>query len=137
MRIFNSEKGNVDLGILAYRVLVAASLLFVHGFGKLSNLQEEAATFPDPFKLGVKFTFCFAIFASVICPLMIMLGLLTRMATLGVAAVTLTGLFIVHLHDPLVVKDTPYMYSVAMMLIFIIGPGKYSIDQWITNRKRI
>jgi putative oxidoreductase len=133
LTLFSTFCRNSDLTLLFYRILVGASLFFVHGAKKLTHFEAELNSFPDPFGFGTRLTFFFAIFASLICPLLLMLGVLTRLACLGILAVTLTGLFLVHLHDPLEVMDTPYIYSVSVLLLFFLGPGKYSLDHRITK----
>jgi putative oxidoreductase len=125
----------VDVALLINRALVSASLLVIHGLAKLKHFNAAGNEFPDPFHFGPDVTFYVACFATVFCPLLIMAGLLTRIATACALGVTLTGLLLVHAHDPLVVKDTPYIYSVALAMIFLLGPGKYSLDQWISTYK--
>jgi putative oxidoreductase len=43
---------------------------------------------------------------------------------------------VVHWHDSLLEKDMPYMYSVAYLLILLLGPGKYAIDYLINRPHR-
>jgi putative oxidoreductase len=63
-----------------------------------------------------------------------MLGLLTRLAILPILVATLTGYFVLHWNDALLVKGVPFIYSVVFMLIWVLGPGKYSFD-YLINRK--
>lgn len=133
--IFYWRSLTVDAALLINRVLVAGSLLVIHGLAKLKHFDAGGNEFPDPFHFGPDVTFYVACFATVFCPVLIMAGLFTRIATACALGVTLTGLLLVHAHDPLVVKDTPYIYSVALATIFLLGPGKYSVDQWISTHK--
>lgn len=132
--IFYWQRLKTDTALLFNRVLVSASLLFVHGLDKLKH-RAGGNEFPDPFHWGPEVTFYFAFFATVFCPLLIMIGVFTRVATALALSVTLTGLLFVHAHASLMVKDTPYIYSVALATIFLLGPGKYSLDQWISKQK--
>lgn len=133
--IFYWQSLATDGALLFNRILVSLSLLFIHGLDKLKHFQAGGDEFPDPFHWGPAVTFYFACFATVFCPLLIMVGMFTRVAAALALSVTLTGLLLVHAHDPLVVKDTPYIYSVALATIFLLGPGKYSLDQWILKQK--
>ena len=135
INIFYWQSLGLDRALLFNRILVSSSLLFVHGLGKLRHFRAGSNDFPDPFHWGPDFTFYFACFVTVFCPLLIMAGVFTRIAAVFTLSVTLAGLLLVHAHDPLVVRDTPYIYSVALIAIFLLGPGKYSLDQWISINK--
>lgn len=135
VNIFYWQSLVVDKALLLNRILVSSSLLFIHGLAKLKHFHAGGNEFPDPFHWGPDFTFYFACFATVFCPLLIMAGVFTRIAAAFALSITLTGLLLVHAHDPLVIKDTPYIYSVALATIFLLGPGKYSLDQWISTQK--
>jgi putative oxidoreductase len=62
------------------------------------------------------------------------MGLLTRLAILPVLAVTLTGYFIEHWGDTLLERDPPFMYSIAFLLLLVLGPGRYSLDRVIERK---
>lgn len=120
--------------MLLFRVLVSVELMVVHGLKKLGVGVDVAETIPNPLHLPDFFNNGFAIGANLIAPVFIVLGLLTRLAILPVLAVTLTGYFVLHWNDAPLVKDVPFIYSVVFMLIWVLGPGKYSLD-YIINRK--
>lgn len=124
-----------DLALLAFRVAVSAQLIVVHGLKKLGIGVTQAENVPNPLHLPQAINQIFATSANVIFPLFIIFGVLTRLATLPILAVTLTGYFIVHGSDPLPERDVPFMYSIVFLLILILGPGKYSIDN-ILHRKQ-
>lgn len=124
-----------DLALLAFRVAVSAQLIVVHGLKKLGIGVTQAENVPNPLHLPQAINQIFATSANVIFPLFIIFGVLTRLATLPILAVTLTGYFIVHGNDPLPERDVPFMYSIVFLLILILGPGKYSIDN-ILHRKQ-
>jgi putative oxidoreductase len=133
LNLFTTRSFRFDLVLLLYRIMVSSSLIVVHGLQKLINFQNESKNFPDPLGLGITFTFYFALVASVICPVFIIAGLFTRVACAVVLTLTLSGLFLVHLHSPLSVADTPYIYSVGLLLILFLGPGAYSLDNFFSN----
>ncbi|QEE50819.1 DoxX family protein [Flavobacterium alkalisoli] len=124
-----------DLALLAFRVAVSAQLIVVHGLKKLGIGVTQAENVPNPLHLPQAINQVFATSSNVIFPLFIIFGVLTRLATLPILAVTLTGYFIVHGNDPLLERDVPFMYSIVFLLILILGPGKYSIDN-ILHRKQ-
>ena len=124
----------LDISLLAFRIFLSLSLIYVHGLPKIADFEAEVANIPDPFGFGAYPSAILAVVANIICPIFIIFGFLTRPAILPILAITLTGFFIVHGADPAKVRDVPYMYSLAFLLLFILGPGKYSIDHRIWNK---
>lgn len=122
-----------DIAFLGFRVLVSLAMINTHGIKKVIYLQETIAHIPDPFGIGGELSTAMAILANIICPILVIMGLATRLAILPILGVTMIGFFIVHAADPWSVKDIPLIYSLAYMLIFFIGPGKYSLDYKIVK----
>ena len=122
------------LGMLFLRVATSLEIAIVHGFKKIGVGVSAAETIPNPLHLPAAFNNAFAISANIVFPFLVLLGLFTRLAALPTLAVTLTGYFVVHWHDALLLKDTPFIYSVIFLTIFILGPGKYSIDNLIYKK---
>ncbi len=120
--------------LLFFRVAVSFELLIAHGLKKIGVGVAIAETVPNPLGIPEFFNQAFAIVANIIMPLFIAMGLFTKIATLPILAITLTGYFIVHFHDPIAVKDIPFMYSVCFLFITFAGPGKYSLDYYFLNR---
>jgi len=116
--------------MLVYRVLISSEMIVAHGLKKL-GIGAEKEQVPNPLNLPETFNQLFAVSANIFFPILIILGLFTRLAILPVLAVTLTGYFVVHWNDSLLIKDMPFMYSVAFLLLLILGPGKYSADYLI------
>lgn len=126
---FNNFKMiSVDAGILLFRVALCLELIVVHGLKKIGIGTAVAEVVPNPLNLPDQFNQLFAISANLIFPVFVLFGYLTRLAILPILAVTLTGYFIIHWNDSPLVRDIPFMYSLAFLLLFVTGPGKYSID---------
>jgi putative oxidoreductase len=130
---FNPEKPlvSIDVTLLLFRVLWSLSLLHTHGLKKLLNFEETVAHIPDPFGMGGVFNAYIAVVANIVCPVLIILGLGTRLAILPILGLTSVGFFVVHAQDPWVVRDVPLMYFLAFCLLFILGPGRYSLDAYL------
>ena len=120
--------------MLLFRVIVSLELMAVHGFKKIGVGVNIAEIVPNPLHLPDALNNGFAIAANLIAPVFIIPGLLTRLAILPILAITLTGYFVLHWNDAMLVKDVPFIYSVVFMLIWVLGPGKYSLD-YLINRK--
>ena len=123
-----------NLAMLFFRVFVSLEMIGVHGLKKVGIGVEHKENIPNPLNLPHELNDALAISANIFFPFMVFVGLCTRLATLPSLAVTMTGYFVVHAHDSLLEKDTPFIYSVCFLLILILGPGKYSIDNILTKK---
>jgi putative oxidoreductase len=126
-----------NLAMLFFRVFVSLEMLIVHGLKKLGIGVAQAENIPNPFNLPQVLNTVFALSANIVFPFLVIIGFCTRIATLPSLAVTLTGYFVVHRSDTLLEKDIPFMYSVCYLLILLLGPGKYSVDNAITKKSAL
>lgn len=118
-----------NYAMLAFRILLALELFRVHGMKKFrggENGQKEHV--PNPLHLPDKLNGLVATFSDTVVPFFIALGLFTRLAILPTIGVTAIGYFVVHRKDSVEVRDVPYMYTLALLLLLVLGPGRYSID---------
>jgi putative oxidoreductase len=120
--------------MLFFRIAISLEMIFVHGFKKLGIGVAAAEQVPNPLHLPEDFNYAFAVFANIFFPFLVLIGLCTRLATLPSLAVTLTGYFVLHWNDAATVRDTPFIYSVIFFLILFMGPGKYSVDNYISKK---
>ena len=130
---------NPDVGILVLRVIVFGTLFMKHGTPKLfdfnTELHWEGAAYPNVFGLGSVGTLLIATFADGICSLLVVLGLATRWAALFAGSSLAVGWGMVH-HFAFVgiegrIAETISLYMVACLAIFLLGPGRYSLDAMI------
>lgn len=131
--ITNTNPGGklTDTALLVFRVLLSVELIVAHGLKKLGIGVSEAEQVPNPLHLPEAFNSLFADAANLVFPVFVILGFSTRIAVLPILAVTLTGYFILHWNDALLVKDTPFMYSLCYLLLLFMGSGKYSVDNYL------
>ena len=119
----------VDIGLLYLRVAASLLLLIVHGLPKLLNFSGELDSIADPFHLGTTLSVSFAIFAQVICPPLMMLGIGTRMAAVPILLVTLIAIVFVHPDWTLVQGQFASMLLILFGTVAIAGPGKYRVGR--------
>ncbi|MDR2982201.1 MAG: DoxX family protein [Puniceicoccales bacterium] len=119
-----------DIALLVLRLWFGLTLLTVHGWAKLSNFSETAPNFPNLFGLGGSTNLLLAIFVEVVGSLLIITGVLTRLAAaLGIVTMAV-AFFMVH-HAALTGEhsgELAYTYLGAFLVLFIAGGGRYSID---------
>jgi len=120
--------------IFIFRIVVSLELIVVHGLKKVGILTVKAEIVDNPFHLPYMLNDILAITANLICPLFVIVGFGTRIASIPIVIVTLTGYFIVHAGGSLAERDIPFMYSMAFLLIVFTGAGRCSLDNIIYER---
>jgi putative oxidoreductase len=134
MKLFSKE-GNTDIGILVLRVAIGSFMLFGHGLGKLLSFNERFHNFSDPLGFGNEFSYLFAVTAEFLCSILLIAGLKTRLALIPLCITMLVATFIIHLNDPWSKKEFALLFLIPFIVIFISGPGKYSLDAVIENKR--
>ena len=118
-----------DWALLFLRVTGSLLLLLVHGVPKVLNFQGELGLIEDPFGLGPHLTLSLAIFAEVLCPLLIIAGPFARLATLPVLAVLLVSLVFVHPEWNLGEGQFAWLLAIIFTTLLIAGPGRFALGK--------
>ena len=118
----------LDKAYLLFRVAVASTMLFSHGFGKFFGFSQVAPHFPDPIGLGSTFSLVLATGAEFFGSIFLAIGLLTRWASLSLLSVMFVAFFIIHAQDPFQKKELAFLYGLSFLFFLICGGGKYSLD---------
>ncbi|OIN46888.1 LysR family transcriptional regulator [Pseudomonas azotoformans] len=124
-----NESTRQDLGLLFLRISGALFLLWVHGLPKLLNYSEQLKLIEDPFHLGANITLLLAIFAEVLCPLLIVAGVLVRLACLPILAVLLIALLVVHPEWTLFEGQFGWLLLIIFTSLWIAGPGRLALSK--------
>ena len=119
-----------DTALLWLRVWHGASMLALHGWGKLMNYSTLSGTFSDPFGIGRTPSLLLAIFGEVVCPALLLLGLYTRVAALGSALTMGTAFWFAHGGK---LKGTgngelAFIFLGVFVALFVAGAGRFSLD---------
>ena len=117
----------VNMAVLVVRVYTSAMML-THGWPKLMRVLDGNMKFRDPIGLGSEASIILVIFAEVICSLLIVIGLGTRLATIPLFITMLVVLFIAHGGDPISEHLNVVAYIAAYIGLFVTGSGKFSLD---------
>lgn len=116
-----------NIGLLLFRMVLGIFML-THGWQKIENFQLMSAGFPDPIGVGSSASLVLIIFAEVGCSLLIILGLFTRIATIPLIIGMIVAAFVIHAGDPFSKIELSSLYLSLYVVLAILGPGKYSLD---------
>ena len=118
-----------SLGLLLLRLGFGGLMIVRHGWPKLAKFSEKKAVFPDPLGVGSELSLTLALVGEIVAPLLIVLGLGTRLASVPAAFTMAVAAFLVHAGDPLAKREMALIYFVAFVVIALMGPGRYSLDR--------
>jgi putative oxidoreductase len=112
---------------------------FMSGLGKFLHL-DHTVTFFD--SLGIPFPLINAyVVATVetVGGLLLALGFLTRLVSIPLMLTMLVAYATAHLEDLLqnpssLTQQGPFLFLFAALIIFVCGPGVFSIDAWLSRR---
>jgi putative oxidoreductase len=117
-----------DLGLLFLRGTGALFLLFVHGLPKLLDFHNQLQIIEDPFHMGAHLTLSMAIFAEVLCPLLILGGVLARLACLPILFLLLVALVLVHPEWTVDQSQFGWLLTIIFTSVLIAGPGRLALN---------
>lgn len=123
-----------DLGLLLLRI-VTGGLMLPHGIAKLSNGFDfiknmlKAKGLPEILWMGVPV-------AEVLAPVLLILGIMTRLSGLMIAAVMFFAIFLTLGMDAFVSGKTgglggelSFLFMVNGIALMLTGPGKYALGK--------
>jgi putative oxidoreductase len=119
-----------DLALLLLRVWLGASLLMLHGIGKIPRLMADEVRFASVAGLSPTVSLALAVLGEVVAPVLLILGLGARWAA-GLSAATMLGAFVVGHGMALSGErsgELPFIFLAGFLAVFIAGPGRFSID---------
>jgi putative oxidoreductase len=122
--------GLQDVGLLLLRVSLGFSMLLLHGWSKFQNFDSKAAGFPQVFGMPSSLCLSLAVFAEVVCSVLLILGLFTRFAALNLAATMAVAFFIVHkgVFTGPQSGELAFVYLIGAVALVFTGGGKFSAD---------
>ena len=114
--LFPTNPNGVFISVILLAVRIVFGILMMnHGIDKWANYQE------------------LAIFGELACSMAFIIGFLYRLAMIPMIFTMCVAFFIVHGNDPFAVKELAFVYLVVFVLMYIIGPGKFAVDRWISQ----
>lgn len=123
------KSDNLDIALLLLRVTMGGLMAIHHGWGKAEKLLTgNPSKFSDPIGLGAPLSLGLASFAELICAILVVIGLYTRLAVIPLIITMVVAVFVVHIDDPFKKMELGLIYLTGFSVIGLLGPGWYSID---------
>ena len=119
--------GAVNTALFILRVGIGI-LLLNHGYQKLSHFANTVKMMPTLPLLSGEMEASLIIFSEFFCSVLVIVGLLTRLACIPILIGFGVVLFKVHHLDFLNSGQLASLFTLAFIAVLIIGPGKGSID---------
>ena len=124
----------VSLLILVVRIVFGV-LFFTHGLDKMMNFTELVNVYPSVLGFGSYMTLMVTIFCEFCCSLFLIAGLLVRLMT--VPMIIAMGVAFFDIHDAILPEgELALIYFIVFIILFLTGPGRYSIDFLIDGKIR-
>ncbi|MEN3943216.1 DoxX family protein [Prosthecobacter sp. SYSU 5D2] len=121
---------SADIGLLLLRVSLGFTMLILHGWVKVQNFSSIAPKFLPLFGLPSDISLGMAIFAEVLCSVLLIVGLFTRFAALNLTITMAVAFFIAH--GAKFTGERPgelaFVYMTGFITLLFAGGGKYAAD---------
>ena len=124
----------ISVILLAVRVFFGV-LFFMHGVDKMMNFSSLSESFPSVLGFGSYMSLMLAVFCEFCCSLFLVAGLLQRLILIPM--IISMGVAFFDIHDAILPDgELALIYFVVFIILFLTGPGRYSIDYLLDNKFR-
>lgn len=122
----------VSVLILALRLFFGV-LFFVHGLDKLMNFSQLSLKFPSVLGFGSYVTLMVAIFCEFCCSIFLLAGFLQRVILIPM--IIAMGVAFFDVHDAILPEgELSLIYMIVFFILFMVGPGRYSVDYLVDKK---
>ncbi|MBI1221369.1 MAG: DoxX family membrane protein [Bacteroidetes bacterium] len=130
------SSSSTDFFLLFLRLFASAGMLLNHGIPKLERLfSGEEIKFYSFLGMGPVVSLVLAVFAEAICSALVAVGLWSRYAAIPVMFTMLVAAFGAGWDRGFKGMEMALLYFFLFTVVFVFGPGKYSLDKNIHPRK--
>jgi putative oxidoreductase len=99
----------------------------------MMNFTELVNVYPSVFGFGSYMTLMVTIFCEFCCSLFLIAGLIVRIMTVPMIVAMAVAFF--DIHDALFPEgELSLIYLIVFLILFITGPGRFSVDYLIDSR---
>ena len=121
---------SISFALLVLRIALGG-LMIPHGYQKLMSFAAKSSGFSDPFHIGGPASMSLTIFAEFFCAVFILIGLMTRLATIPLIVAMSVAVFIAHKGQVFGDGEHAALYLAGYITLLFTGPGKISMDKLI------
>lgn len=122
---------SADFALLILRLWLGLAMVVLHGWGKLLGLLSGSSKFPDILGIGAMPALALAVFAEVLCAVLLAIGLWTRLAALMLVITMSVAFFVAH-GGQLTGQgngELAFVYLAGYVVVLVAGAGKFSFDK--------
>src|SRR5690606_35776398 len=119
-KLLNIElnENTVSIAVLLLRFGVGIMML-VHGIQKLYMLYSENIQLPSVMGIGATLSLLLTVYAEVVCFIVLLIGLFTRIAATPLIIPMLVAVLMIHGSDPYAMKELGLFYLLAYVVLLI------------------
>jgi putative oxidoreductase len=117
-----------NIATLILRATFGTMIFLNQGLSKLNKYGELEHSFFDPFHIGHRWSLVLVLFAEIVCALLLVLGLFSRLAAFVLFIDLLVAVFVFHRGQPIAQYELAIVFLSAFFAMLLVGPGKYSVD---------
>jgi putative oxidoreductase len=136
MKKFLSVKHNAtsfNITFLLLRLVFGTTMMISSGYPKLIEFAVRKKNFVNFLGLGSTASLSLVIFAEVFCAAFIIIGLFTRFAAIPLCIAMGYACFVFNQADIMGDGRASFLFLIIFILLLVFGPGKYSIDGFISK----
>lgn len=131
----NHNSAAIDIALLIARVGIGA-LMLIHGLPKMAMLfSGQPLQFPPMFGMSAALSLSLTVFAEVVCSVLLLTGLATRLAAIPLIITMLVAVIVVHGAHPFAKQEPALHYLLVYLILLFAGSGKYSIDHLLLGKR--
>ena len=119
--------GAFNVAMLLLRVGFGV-LLLPHGYDKLVHFATMKTHFINFLGMGQTMSLALTVFSEFFCSMLLILGLFSRLACIPLIIGMCVVVAKAHNYDFFGDAEHGAMYLVGFLVIFLVGPGKISVD---------
>lgn len=124
----------IGLSFMILRITFALFMIVGHGWGKFEKILYGDFGFADPLGLGAKTTLFLAVFAELLCAVLVIIGLATRWALIPLMFTMFVAGFVVNAGEPFTAMEKAIMFLVVFAVVWYEGPGSFALDNIVGKK---
>tara|TARA_B100001250_G_scaffold43009_1_gene33939 strand:- start:104 stop:481 length:378 start_codon:yes stop_codon:yes gene_type:complete len=123
---------NKNTSLLLARIFFGGLMAWNHGLTKFLELwpfNDIAIRDRDLFGLGAIVSVLLFVLGEFIAPIFVLIGYKTRVFAIFSMITMFFAIVLAHLDDPFRSWEKALLFFIGFLIIFLMGPGKHSIDR--------